>query len=470
MGLLDALSTPQVSSGLLGLAGGLLSPGTYGNFGLATGKGLLGYQGAENNTQQLGIAKQQADAATGYRDAMTAQTMLAIKRYQDGARMLGGLLGIPQSSSGPSQGSTMPQAPGIPQGNGVTAFPIPAQGSVSQGPSAQSSAQSPTGSNLTQQQRIRAGLDYMFNGGKGIADIIKPNMAFVNGVAVDQNRVQPGFSVPTVNANGMATVTSQNANGTWNVTAPNGAVATYKSFQDAQQASQASHDLVSVVDANGNTRLVPKSSVLGQGGPGSGQAGAGSAPITSRNPADVQYDTDIAKQAANQYTQIQTAGQAAPVKIAEYQQLDSLLSNTNLSKTGFEIANWAAKNGILPASAANSLGNAQAAIALSNRLALTLRSTAEGGGMPGSMSDPDRQFLMQQVPQLETTPEGRRQMIGMLVTVENRNQQVAQMARDWQKSIGRLDKPDIRGKTFSDYLQQWSNARPLFGDLRNGAN
>ena len=49
---------------------------------------------------------------------------------------------------------------------------------------------------------------------------------------------------------------------------------------------------------------------------------------------------------------------------------------------------------------------AEAFTAIANKLALSTRSTAEGGGMPGAMSDADRQFLVNTMPKLSNTPMG----------------------------------------------------------------
>jgi hypothetical protein len=54
---------------------------------------------------------------------------------------------------------------------------------------------------------------------------------------------------------------------------------------------------------------------------------------------------------------------------------------------------------------------ADAARALGNKLTLQMRNTGEGAGMPGQMSDKDREFLAQMVPNLSMTPGGRKILI-----------------------------------------------------------
>jgi hypothetical protein len=54
---------------------------------------------------------------------------------------------------------------------------------------------------------------------------------------------------------------------------------------------------------------------------------------------------------------------------------------------------------------------ADAAVALGNKLTLQMRNTGEGAGMPGQMSDKDRDFLARMVPNLSMTPGGRKILI-----------------------------------------------------------
>ena len=57
---------------------------------------------------------------------------------------------------------------------------------------------------------------------------------------------------------------------------------------------------------------------------------------------------------------------------------------------------------------------------LSNKLAIAGRSTADGGGMPGSMSDSDRSFLVEMVPRLGNSPEANALIVQAMVLMEER--------------------------------------------------
>lgn len=202
-------------------------------------------------------------------------------------------------------------------------------------------------------------------------------------------------------------------------------------------------------------------------GNGGNPGGLGS----SQSPANQAYSGEIAKASADQYKQIQNAGMLAPGKIAKYQQLAQLLAGHDggkLSGVGLDIAQ-----------AANSLGlkidknlpNKEAAQALTNELALALRNPAGGEGMPGAMSDSDRQFLVASIPNLTQSAEGRRQMVELQTKVLSRQADVARMARLWQQRYGRLDATNPNtGRSFFDNLQEWSERNALFPQIQQQSN
>jgi hypothetical protein len=193
-----------------------------------------------------------------------------------------------------------------------------------------------------------------------------------------------------------------------------------------------------------------------------GRGGAG----TSQTPGDKAYTEDAAKQAAARYDGIQKAGDAAPTNIARYRQLGDLLAGVDgnrFSPTGVEVAQIANRAGL---NIDPKLPNKEAAAAITNQLALQLRDPSQGGGMPGALSDSDRNFLLSSVPRLGQSAEGRKMMVESAVRLNQRNADVAGMARQWVQRFGRIDTPDRNGKTFQDHLQAWSTAHPLFGTSR----
>lgn len=102
---------------------------------------------------------------------------------------------------------------------------------------------------------------------------------------------------------------------------------------------------------------------------------------------------------------------------------------------------------------------AKAASALSNQLALELRNPAGGAGMPGALSDKDREFLVGMTAGIHQLPNANAMIIETRRRMAKREREVAKMARDYRKRTGRFD------EGFYQELAQYSEANPLFGDL-----
>lgn len=156
------------------------------------------------------------------------------------------------------------------------------------------------------------------------------------------------------------------------------------------------------------------------------------------------------------YADIQKAGMNATSKINRYDRLGTLLegvSTGKLTPLGLEVAKTAESLGI---KIDPSLPNKEAAQALSSEIALELRNPSGGAGMPGAMSDSDRQFLVSMVPGLATTPEGRKMMLETARKLAQRDQEVASLARQYRARNGSID------EGFYDQLATWSAQKPLF--------
>lgn len=165
----------------------------------------------------------------------------------------------------------------------------------------------------------------------------------------------------------------------------------------------------------------------------------------------------VGKFFGDSYADIQKAGMGANGKIARVDRLNQLLQGVDTGKltpAGTEIAKYAQSVGL---KIDPNVGNKEAAQALSNEMALELRNPAGGAGMPGAMSDKDREFLVSMTPGLSTSPEGRKQITETMKKLAQRDQQVATMAREYRQKNGSMD------EGFYKKLQDFSNANPLFG-------
>jgi hypothetical protein len=188
------------------------------------------------------------------------------------------------------------------------------------------------------------------------------------------------------------------------------------------------------------------------------------APAASAN-VTVKQESEFGKKVGGElgeiYTGLLKADMNAPATVGKYERLGTLLKDSGSGKfkgTTTEIKAAAKGLGI----DLNAMGikddvaPAQAARALANQLALELRNPAGGAGMPGALSDKDREFLVQSIPGLENDPKGNEKMIEYRAKLARREQQVARMARDYRRKSGKFD------EGFFDELQQWSDKNPLF--------
>jgi hypothetical protein len=348
--------------------------------------------------------------------------------------------------------------------------------------------------------------DLAFNDGKNIGTWLdkrgSPNIEFINGVAIDKNRASPGMSIPQVAQNGQASqiLPDPTAPGGFRVIAPQGAMDTYGAYRQIDEQSKAAFDPLKVY--NPKTRreeYVPRSEI-GRVPPNVqasrdgerltilrqeldtarqrgnradiealereiGRTPGGRLPAgpSSLEAAQGRYDEAVQTDLAGRRKTIYDSAEVASSKITDYQRLSQLLAQHDggtLSPKGLEIARTLNSMGL---KIDPSTGNKEAAQALANKMALDLRNPAGGAGMPGAMSDADRQFLANMIPSLGTTAEGRAQMIGYATAIERRKVEVAQFARNYESKYGRLD------NEFFDQLQRWSSGHPLFTRPSRGA-
>jgi hypothetical protein len=162
------------------------------------------------------------------------------------------------------------------------------------------------------------------------------------------------------------------------------------------------------------------------------------------------------------YGELLDAAESARRQMAEYARLNKLLESV-YTGTGSNTFLQIKKAGEMLGLDFEGVGEAEAAEALSSQMALKLRNPAGGAGMPGAMSDKDREFLAKMVPRLATSAEGRRLMFETRRRLNQRSIDVARKAREYRKKHGQLD------EGFFDVLDAWSAKRTLFEDLSDPA-
>lgn len=157
------------------------------------------------------------------------------------------------------------------------------------------------------------------------------------------------------------------------------------------------------------------------------------------------------------YVELQQAGAAAPAKLGKLDRMEQLMDGVSTGKLTPAITQVASVAQALGIEIDPKLGAKQALEALSNEIALGLRNPAGGAGMPGALSDKDREFLTSMTPGLAKTTEGNKLIIQTARNLAKREQEVAKLARTYRKKNGSLD------EGFYDELADYSAAHPLFG-------
>ena len=94
--------------------------------------------------------------------------------------------------------------------------------------------------------------------------------------------------------------------------------------------------------------------------------------------------------------------------------------------------------------------------AIGRELALTLRNPSGGAGMPGALSNSDREFLESMVPGLSTTSEGNKLLLDFHKRINTRNIEVAKIMRDYRRQNGQVD------EGLFDKLKEYSDKNPIF--------
>lgn len=177
-----------------------------------------------------------------------------------------------------------------------------------------------------------------------------------------------------------------------------------------------------------------------------------------------KFNQTLGEGLGKQYLTIQQNGMEANGRIQKWNRLGQMLDQVNTGKyAGTTLELKAAAKSIFGDDILTQMGikddvaPAQAAQALSREMALQLRNPSGGAGMPGALSDSDRNFLESMVPSLETTPEGRKLMLDYQIRLSQRERDVARMAADYKRrNNGNFD------EGFFQELGKWSDENPMF--------
>lgn len=516
-GLLDALNTDEARLGLSLLAAGGYSP-TPQSFGQRVQGALQSVEAQKRGAMQGKLMQSQIDENASQAQARQQQIELARRKQAERDAMLGfgrpnagqqgGLLGGSAFSSAPAQ-AAQPGALAPEQQAALSQVPPPP-------PQVQTKLEQLSQQFKIPLDALK--FDVVFNDGKGLAEMVAkrgtPDMQVSNGYAYDKNQLGAGFMPSlTTSTTGQTSMTRIGPDGMPVVSAPEGALKTYGAYKDADAGrkpievynpdtgrKEFRSELDVVRPAGAPAPMAgPAGNVQSPAYAGGSREGANAesvrmmeselqnpnlspadragiqreiARMKKQTPAafaagpsvaeatkaatDKEYAVNATKDIGETRKTIMNAGFSAPSTIAKYQQLGKLLQDVDggsLTATGTNIA-----------SAMNSLGfkidkslpNKEAAAALGNEMALELRNPANGAGMPGAMSDADRNYLVSMIPNASQSAEGRKQLLAAKIAVEQRKVQTATFARNYEKKYGRLD------NGFFEQMSAWSTQNPLF--------
>ena len=298
----------------------------------------------------------------------------------------------------------------------------------------------------------RAGLLDEANKMGDLAQKLDNQLEMKDGVWYDKRTGKPFAAGHMINNQGFGVETAIGPGGRIGMGPLPGAVDTYGTQQAIGERAKAAYDLQQRPSTGPNVapQFASRLQLL-QGGP------AGMTPTQQAQVnADAAQATEVSKNYGNIFNNLQNAAMQNPAKIARYQQIGSLLGNFEggkFSQAGMELARAANSAGL---KIDPNLPNKEAASAMANEIALELRSPAGGAGMPGAMSDQDREFLKSMTPQMSSTAEGRKSIIDARVKLLERENQVAAMSRKYMEKYGKLD------TSFFSQLQEWSDRNRIF--------
>jgi hypothetical protein len=178
--------------------------------------------------------------------------------------------------------------------------------------------------------------------------------------------------------------------------------------------------------------------------------------VTINQKQETAESSKVGEMFGTEYGTLQKSAVESGATLAKLDRMSQLMDGVQTGKLTPAITQVQALGESLGITVDKNLPAKQALEALSNEIALTLRNPSGGAGMPGAMSDKDREFLQSMTPGIGKTQEGNRLIIETAKSLAKRSQHVAKMARAYRKKNGHFD------EGFFDELQTYSDAHPLF--------
>lgn len=182
-----------------------------------------------------------------------------------------------------------------------------------------------------------------------------------------------------------------------------------------------------------------------------------------------QYAKDSAKKNAETARKITDSGLDAQNQLNSLDRMEQLTSDPDVYQgTGAQftlpirraVSNIPGLNSLIPYSNPDEVAKADELNSLSNTMALMVRNPDAGLGMPGALSDKDREFLQSTVPGLSRSPGGNKLMIEAAKRVQRRKIEIAEFKAQYVQQNGAVD------DRFFEIVSKWASENPLFEDLQ----
>ncbi len=182
------------------------------------------------------------------------------------------------------------------------------------------------------------------------------------------------------------------------------------------------------------------------------KAGAASTSVTLKG--ETKYDETVGEGYGKRFLDMQGEAQSAQSTLGTLTAMEGLLSQPGFysgwgSGPVTDLKRMGAAIGLDP----EGIDSIESFNALAKQAALNNM----GGSLGTGFSNADRDFVTDQVPGLQNTPEGNKRLIEITRKINERKLQVADLARKYAaRNGGRID------AGFDDYLSNWAADNPLF--------
>lgn len=186
------------------------------------------------------------------------------------------------------------------------------------------------------------------------------------------------------------------------------------------------------------------------------RARGGEPAIAKQSAGSEVFKTKLAEDAAKNYDVIQKQGTISASNAANAAKIAQLLGASGgspIGETWQAVAKYAKNMGI---TIDKNVAGVEGATALASKLASAMRPVGSG-----AQSDVEFKSYQAQVPSLLTTQGGRAIIAENFQKQAQRDVDIARMHRDWLKAYGSPLNPDSKGRILDDYINLYSQKKPL---------